>query len=87
MTVEIGELDSRGIQPCVEPMPNKGSVAYRRLVTQVKGGDVFVRRLKIIRYKYQKCQWVYITKNGKLVRKLVIYGTLKRKPRGMKWPA
>lgn len=74
-------------QPSAEPMPSKGSVRYKELVTQVQGGEAFIQRLKIIKYKYRRCKWVYITKKGKLVRKLIIFETLKRKPRGIKCQA
>ena len=63
-------------QPSVELMPNKGSVSYRQLVTEVKGGDVFIRRLKVVTYEYQRCQWVY--QDGH--RRLKILKTLARKP-------
>lgn len=87
MTAENRGTGKGSNQPSVEPMPGKGSVQYKELVTLKRGGDVFIRRLKIIKYRYQRVRWIYITQKGKLVRKLVVYGTLERKPRGMRWPA
>ena len=66
-------------QPSLDNPPRKGSRRYCELVTKVKGGDIFTRRIVVNgRPYYQRCQWVYV--NGKRKLKIIKHlGT--RKPR------
>lgn len=60
-------------------LPKKGSKRYCELVTKVKGGDIFTRRVVVHgRPYYQRCQWVYVSDKRKL-KILKHLGT--RKPR------
>jgi len=76
MTPKVG-TGKQNIQPSVVELHKKGSIAYKELHTLISGGDIFIRRLKVTKFVYQRCRYVY--QNGK--RKLVILKTLKRKPR------
>ena len=65
-------------QPSLEAPPRKGSRQYCELVTKVKGGEPFIRRVVVHKTYYQRCQWVYV--NGKRKLKIIKHlGT--RKPR------
>jgi len=66
-------------EPSLDDLPKKGSRRYCELVTKVKGGDIFTRRVMVHgRPYYQRCQWIYVGDKRKL--KIIKHlGT--RKPR------
>jgi len=68
-------------QPNLERPPKKGSQQYCELVTKIKGGEPFIRRVVVHGRPYwQKCRYIYV--GGK--RKLEIVKHLgNRKPRGI----
>lgn len=61
-------------------LPSKGSVEFKRLVTEQQGGDPFIRHFVVIKHRYQLCRWVYKRVRGKLVRRLEVIKEYKRRP-------